>query len=227
MTDPRSPDPRSQPDHAPFPPAAPDPAGPPVIAILRGLTPQEAPAIGAALVEAGICRIEVPLNSPDPLGSIRILADLLGAEALVGAGTVLSVAEVARVAEAGGRLVVSPNTDAAVIRETRRRGLQSWPGVFTATECFAAIAAGATGLKLFPAEQAGPRALKALRAAMPPEVRVYAVGGAGPANFGEWLAAGAQGFGIGTALYRPGDDAQTVGQRAQRIVAALAELAVP
>lgn len=194
----------------------------PIIAILRGLTPTDALAVGAALIDAGIDRIEVPLNSPDPLESIRLMAEAFGDRATIGAGTVLTVGEVARIAAAGGRMIVSPNANSEVIRESRRLGLESYPGVYTATECFAAIAAGATGLKLFPADQAGPGTLKALRAVLPKDMPVYAVGGVGPHNFAEWIAAGAQGFGIGTSLYRPGDSAELVGQRAREMVAALA-----
>ncbi|MCV2445933.1 2-dehydro-3-deoxy-6-phosphogalactonate aldolase [Paracoccus sp. DMF] len=197
----------------------------PIIAILRGLTPPEALPVARALIESGITRIEVPLNSPDPLENIRLMAAAFGGQATLGAGTVLTPEQVGRVADAGGRMIVSPNADPAVIRETRARGLESWPGVFTATECFAAIAAGATGLKLFPADQAGPAALKALRAVLPPEIPVYAVGGAGPQNFAEWHAAGAQGFGIGTALYKPGDAPETVATRAREIIAAMQALA--
>lgn len=193
----------------------------PIIAILRGLTPAEALPVGRALLEAGIDRIEVPLNSPQPLDSIRLMATALAGQATIGAGTVLTAEQVAQVEDAGGRMIVSPNADPAVIRETRARGLESWPGVYTATECFAAIAAGATGLKLFPADQAGPGMLKALRAVLPQDLPVYAVGGAGPENFAEWLQAGAQGFGIGSALYRPGDAPETVAARARAIVTAL------
>ncbi|MDT1062827.1 2-dehydro-3-deoxy-6-phosphogalactonate aldolase [Paracoccus sp. CPCC 101403] len=193
----------------------------PIIAILRGLTPTDALAVGEALIDAGIDRIEVPLNSSDPLESIRLMATAFAGRATIGAGTVLTVEDVARVADVGGRMIVSPNTNPEVIRETRRLGLESYPGVFTATECFAAIAAGATGLKLFPADQAGTVALKALRAVLPRDMSVYAVGGVGPNNFADWIAAGAQGFGIGSSLYKPGDSADQVGQRAREMVAAL------
>jgi 2-dehydro-3-deoxyphosphogalactonate aldolase len=192
----------------------------PLIAILRGLTPPEAPAIAQALVDAGIDRIEVPLNSPDPLESIATIAAAHGDRALIGAGTVLGVAEVDAVAEAGGRLIVSPNCDAGVIARTRARGMESWPGIFTPTEAFAALAAGATGLKLFPGSMAGPGGLKAMHAVLPPGTQVFAVGGAGPDNFAEWCAAGADGFGIGSALYKPGMSAAEVGATARAIVAA-------
>ncbi|MFG6079765.1 2-dehydro-3-deoxy-6-phosphogalactonate aldolase [Paracoccus litorisediminis] len=193
----------------------------PIIAILRGLTPADALAVGQALIDAGIDRIEVPLNSPDPLESIRLMATAFAGQATIGAGTVLTVEDVARVADAGGRMIVSPNANPEVIRESRRRGLESYPGVFTATECFTAIDAGATGLKLFPADQGGIGVLKALRAVLPRDMPVYAVGGVGPSNFADWFAAGAQGFGIGTSLYKPGDSAESVGQRAREMVAAL------
>lgn len=192
----------------------------PIIAILRGVAPAEAVPIGEVLVAAGITTIEVPLNSPDPFESIGALSRALGDRALVGAGTVLSPEEVGFVHEVGGRLVVSPNCDAEVIRATVAQGMESWPGVMTPTECFAALRAGATGLKIFPGSLLGPEGLRAIRAVLPRGTRVYAVGGAGPDDFAAWLKAGADGFGIGTALYTPGLAVAEVAARAQRIVAA-------
>lgn len=192
----------------------------PLIAILRGVTPPESVAIGDALVAAGITTLEVPLNSPDPIESIAALSNHLGDSALVGAGTVLNVAQVDAVAQAGGRLIVSPNCNTKVIRATKARGLQSWPGIFTPTEAFAALDAGADGLKLFPGAMAGTAGLSAMRAILPPETQVYAVGGAGPDNFAAWIAASADGFGIGSALYKPGLSAADVGARAVQLVAA-------
>lgn len=190
-----------------------------LIAILRGITPGEAALAAQALVAAGITRIEVPLNSPDPYASIRaMVAATAGTE--IGAGTVLTVEEVAQVQAAGGTLVVSPNCDPEVIAATRAAGMASWPGVMTPTECFAAIKAGATGLKLFPGSLIGPEGLKAIRAVLPKDLPVYAVGGAGPTNFAEWMRAGANGFGIGTALYTPGLSTADIANRAAAIVAA-------
>ena len=192
----------------------------PLAAFLRRRTPDQAPPIAEALIEAGIDRIEVPLNSPHPLHSIEAMATHLGAHALIGAGTVLTPGQVREVADAGGRLIVSPNCDGEVIRATVQAGLQSFPGVLTPSECFAALRHGATGLKVFPAFQMGVEGLKALRAVLPAETQVYMVGGVGPEGFGAWRRAGANGFGLGSNLYRPGDTAEKVAENARAIVSA-------
>lgn len=193
-----------------------------IVAILRGLTPPEALPIGKLLVAAGITRIEVPLNSPDPFASISALAEALPG-ATIGAGTVLSPEQVAEVAASGGTLVVSPDTNPAVIEATVAAGMLSYPGCMTPSECFTALRHGATGLKLFPGALLGPDGLKALRAVLPAETEVLAVGGAGPDNFAAWARAGASGFGIGSALYSPGDSPESVAAKAARIVAAYDE----
>jgi 2-dehydro-3-deoxyphosphogalactonate aldolase len=193
----------------------------PLIAIVRGIRPDEVEAVGAALIEAGIRIIEVPLNSPDPLDSIARLSARFGAAATVGAGTVLDRADVARVAGAGGKIVVSPNADTTVIAATAAAGLVSAPGYFTPTEAFAALKAGAHVLKLFPAEAASPAMLKAQRAVLPRDVPVLMVGGITPDNMGDYLTAGANGFGLGSGLYSPGRSAADVAERARSYVAAL------
>jgi 2-dehydro-3-deoxyphosphogalactonate aldolase len=197
----------------------------PLVAVLRGLTPAEAPAIGDALVEAGFTLIEVPLNSPDPFDSIALLARRLGSRAIIGAGTVLTPDNVARVAEAGGTLIVSPNTNVEVIRASVAAGLISLPGYFTPSEGFAALAAGAHGLKLFPAEGAAPAYLKAQRAVLPKDTKVLAVGGITPETMQVWRDAGADGFGLGSNLYRAGKPAEDVARDALRFVQAMKEIA--
>jgi 2-dehydro-3-deoxyphosphogalactonate aldolase len=192
----------------------------PLIAILRGLTPDEAVDVGEAIVAAGFLCLEVPLNSPQPLESIRRLRQALDGRALVGAGTVLNVAAAREVAEAGGQLVISPNTDTDVIRETKALGLLSLPGFFTPSEAFAALDAGADALKLFPAEIAGPKGSKAVRAVLPAAARVYPVGGVDPDSMAAWLGAGASGFGIGSAVFKPGQTADQVGRQAAQFVTA-------
>jgi 2-dehydro-3-deoxyphosphogalactonate aldolase len=191
----------------------------PLVAILRGLTPEEAPGVGDAIVESGFRLLEVPLNSPRPLDSIALLRQRFP-DALVGAGTVLDAQQVRDVHAAGGELIVAPNFNAEVIAEARRLGLVSLPGVMTPTEAFGALAAGATGLKLFPAELASPAVVKALLAVLPKGTSLMPVGGISPDNMDAWRAAGAAGFGIGSALYKPGKTAAAVRDDAQRFAAA-------
>jgi 2-dehydro-3-deoxyphosphogalactonate aldolase len=193
----------------------------PLVAILRGITPAEAVPVGQALADAGFSLLEVPLNSPQPLESIEALAKALP-HCLVGAGTVLQVSQVHEVHSAGGRLVVAPNFEATVVREAARLGMSTAPGVCTATEAFAALAAGADALKLFPAEMIPPAAVKALRAVLPREARLLPVGGISPQNMGAYRAAGADGFGIGSALYLPGASTDEVRERARRFIDAWA-----
>ena len=186
----------------------------PLVAILRGVRPEEAVAVGEALVQQGFTLIEVPLNSPHPLESIEKLASALGAAALVGAGTVTSARAVAEVQDAGGRLIVSPHGDTAVIRAAKAAGLFSLPGVATPTEAFAALAAGADALKAFPAEAMPPEVLKAWRAVLPQDVVLMPVGSITPERIEPYWRAGARGFGLGSALYKPGDEPAGVARRA-------------
>jgi 2-dehydro-3-deoxyphosphogalactonate aldolase len=193
----------------------------PLIAILRGVTPHEVISIGEALVQAGLRLIEVPLNSPDPLDSIARLARALAGRAVIGAGTVLRESQIAAVQAAGATLIVSPNANINVIAATVRCGLASLPGIATPTEAFAALEAGATALKLFPAEGSSPAVLKAIRAVMPPGIRVLPVGGITPDNLSAWMKAGAAGFGLGSALYTPGATPEQVAVCARNFIAAM------
>ncbi len=194
----------------------------PLVAIIRGVKPDEVEGVGDALYEAGIRIIEVPLNSPDPFDSIGRLARHMGDRALVGAGTVLDPADVGRVRDVGGRLIVSPSTDVEVIAATAAAGMVSSPGYFTPSEAFQAIKAGATALKLFPAEGASPTVLKGQRAVIPRDVPILVVGGVRPDNMREWLDAGADGFGLGSGLYKPGQSPEQVGAQARAYVGGLA-----
>jgi 2-dehydro-3-deoxyphosphogalactonate aldolase len=193
----------------------------PLIAILRGVRPDEVEPICAALEAAGIAIVEVPLNSPDPIASIGRLAARFGDRLLIGAGTVMTPAQVADIAAAGGRLIVTPHADAAVVREAKARGLFACPGFFTPTEAFAMLAAGADALKFFPAEAASPVVLRGVRAVLPAGTMVLPVGGIDAANMRPWLDAGAVGFGIGSSIYRAGDTAEAVGAKAAKLLAAL------
>ena len=190
-----------------------------IIAILRGITPDEAVPVCTALVEAGITLIEVPLNSPNAVDSIGRAAAALGDRAEIGAGTVLTEEDVRAVAAAGGTFIVSPDTNPLVIAETVRLGLKSYPGVFSPTDAFSAIRAGATGLKFFPAEVLGAKGIKAMKAVLPPALPLYAVGGANPDNFHEYFAVGCAGFGLGTYIFKPG---MSVGEVADRAALAVA-----
>ncbi|WP_419341364.1 2-dehydro-3-deoxy-6-phosphogalactonate aldolase [Achromobacter sp. PD1] len=191
-----------------------------LIAILRGIKPAEAEAIGLELYAAGFRLIEVPLNSPDPLDSIRAMRAALPPDCLIGAGTVLDPEDCARVQQAGGELIVMPHSDAAVIRAAKALGMASCPGVATPTEAYAALAAGADVLKMFPAEQLGPAVLKAWRAVLRPPIALAPVGGITPDNIAIYAQAGASGFGLGSALYKPGLSAAQVGQNARAFIAA-------
>ena len=193
---------------------------PPIVAILRGLSPADALDVGAALVNAGIRIMEVPLNSPGPLESIALLQKQFGADAMVGAGTVLDVKAVEEVAGAGGQIIVSPHTDVDIIRRAVQLGLEPLPGIFSATEAFAAIGAGASRLKLFPANSLSATHVKAIRDVLPAHVEVWAVGGTGAHDLGSWLQRGVRGVGVGGSLYKPGDAASLVGERATTLVAA-------
>jgi 2-dehydro-3-deoxyphosphogalactonate aldolase len=191
-----------------------------LVAILRGIRPDEVVAVTAALETAGIAIVEVPLNSPDPMTSVVALAIEFGNRLLIGAGTVMTEAQVAQIAASGGKLIVTPHADAAIVRAAKRHGLIAVPGFFTPAEAFAMLDAGADALKLFPAEGASPAMLRAMRAVLPREARVLPVGGIDATNLAAWRAAGAAGFGIGSAIYKPGDTPAAVGVKAAALLAA-------
>jgi 2-dehydro-3-deoxyphosphogalactonate aldolase len=194
-----------------------------IIAILRGVTPSAAVEVCEVLIEAGITILEIPLNSPDPLISIANVAKAVAGRAEIGAGTVLSIEDVEDVKAAGGQLIVSPDTNAAVIERTVALGMKSYPGVFTPTDAFKAIRAGAAGLKFFPAEVLGAKGIKAMRAVLPREIPLYAVGGAAPDNFREYFEAGCAGFGLGSYIFKPGMSLEEIGARARAAVSAYDE----
>ncbi len=196
----------------------------PLVAVLRGITPEAIPATADALCSEGFRILEVPLNSPRPFESIRLMAEAYADRCLVGAGTVLNPADVGRVRDAGGRLIVMPHADTAVVREAKRQGMLCLPGVATPTEAFAALAAGADGLKMFPAEAMKPAALRAWRAVLPKATLVFAVGGIRPDNMAPWWAEGAAGFGTGSHLYTPGADPAQVRVSAAAYAAAFRAL---
>jgi 2-dehydro-3-deoxyphosphogalactonate aldolase len=199
----------------------------PLIAILRGVRPDEVEPVTAALEAQGLAIVEVPLNSPDPLESIGRLAGRFGDRLLIGAGTVMTEAQVAQIAAAGGKLIVTPHADPVVVRAAKAHGLLAVPGFFTPAEAFAMLAAGADALKLFPAEAGSPAMLRALRAVLPPGTAVMPVGGIDASNILAWQAAGAAGFGIGSAIYKPGDSPETAGAKAHGLVAALGAMIPP
>jgi 2-dehydro-3-deoxyphosphogalactonate aldolase len=196
----------------------PPPTG--LVAILRGLTPEEAPAVGLAIRDAGIRTLEVPLNSPSPSRSIRLLREVVGPRCVVGAGTVLTAAEVRAAHAAGAQIIVSPNTDATVVTETVRLGMRGFPGAATPSEAFAAIAAGSRAVKVFPAAQVGPAGMTAWTAVLPAGIELIPVGGISAPDFPVWVAAGATGFGIGSALYTPGTPASVLITRARALLSA-------
>lgn len=193
----------------------------PLIAILRGVRPDEVVAVGEALQREGVCIVEVPLNSPQPIDSIARLVRALGERLLIGAGTVMTPAQVGEISGAGGRLIVTPHADAAIVRAAKQHGLLAVPGFFTPAEAFGMLAAGADALKLFPAEAASPSVLRALRAVLPAGTAVLPVGGIDESNIAVWRTAGAAGFGIGSAIYRPDDSPDTVAAKARGLVSAL------
>jgi len=192
----------------------------PLIAILRGVRPDEVVPICAALEEAGVAIVEVPLNSPSPIQSISLLAENFGDRLLIGAGTVMTPAQVEEIAGVGGRLIVTPHADPEIVRTAKRLRMMAAPGFFTPAEAFSLLAAGADAIKLFPAEGSNPAALRGMRAIFPPGTLVIPVGGIAPDNIGMWHAAGAAGYGIGSSIYKPGDTAEIVGRKAAALVAA-------
>ncbi len=193
----------------------------PIVAILRGVRADECLDIGAALDDAGIAIVEVPLNSPDPVASIGRLTARYGSHMLIGAGTVMTPGQVAEIADAGGRLIVTPHAAGAVVHAAKSRGMLACPGIFTPTEAFSMLDQGADGLKLFPAEAASPAVLKAMRAVLPPGTAILPVGGIEAANMAAWREAGAAGFGVGSSIYKPGDTAEIVAAKARKLIAAL------
>jgi len=195
-----------------------------IIAILRGIKPEEVEEIVSALLEQGIDKIEVPLNSPSPFESIERIINRFSGQGIFGAGTVLKEAEVDHLAQLGANMVVSPNCDPHIIQATKAAGMQSYPGVMTPSECFSALNAGADGLKIFPGELVMPKGLKAIRAVLPREALCFAVGGATPDNFAQWREAGANGFGVGSAIYKPNDSVDVITTKAKAIVKAYDEV---